>query len=128
MTESIAPPNTKPEAKPTKELAKVAVSGWLGTAMEFMDFQLYSLAAAIVFNKLFFPDVSPVIGLIAAHALALTGPALQASVLQASMPAAVVTTVIALEFDLEPAYMTSVVVATTVVSPFTLTLLIAYLQ
>ena len=68
MTESIAPPTTLPETKPTKELAKVAVSGWLGTAMEFMDFQLYSLAAAIVFNKIFFPDVSPAIGLIAAMA------------------------------------------------------------
>lgn len=68
MTESIAPPTTKPETKPTRELAKVAVSGWLGTAMEFMDFQLYSLAAAIVFNKIFFPEVSPVIGLIAAMA------------------------------------------------------------
>ena len=44
------------------------MSGWLGTAMEFMDFQLYSLAAAIVFNKIFFPDVSPAIGLIAAMA------------------------------------------------------------
>ncbi|MDQ0676851.1 MHS family metabolite:H+ symporter-like MFS transporter [Arthrobacter pascens] len=68
MTESIAPPTTKVEPKPTRELAKVAVSGWLGTAMEFMDFQLYSLAAAIVFNKIFFPEVSPVIGLIAAMA------------------------------------------------------------
>ena len=27
--------------------------------MEFMDFQLYSLAAAIVFNKIFFPNVQP---------------------------------------------------------------------
>jgi MHS family metabolite:H+ symporter-like MFS transporter len=52
----------------TGDLARAAVSGWLGTAMEFMDFQLYSLAAAIVFNKLFFPDVSPAIGLIAAMA------------------------------------------------------------
>jgi MHS family metabolite:H+ symporter-like MFS transporter len=68
MTESIAPPTTLPETKPTKELAKVAVSGWLGTAMEFMDFQLYSLAAAIVFNKIFFPEVSPILGLIAAMA------------------------------------------------------------
>lgn len=68
MTESIAPPNTKAEPRSTRDLAKVAVSGWLGTAMEFMDFQLYSLAAAIVFNKIFFPDVSPVIGLIAAMA------------------------------------------------------------
>jgi MFS transporter, MHS family, metabolite:H+ symporter len=68
MTESIAPPTAKTETRTTKDLAKVAVSGWLGTAMEFMDFQLYSLAAAIVFNKIFFPDVSPVIGLIAAMA------------------------------------------------------------
>jgi MHS family metabolite:H+ symporter-like MFS transporter len=68
MTESIAPPTIKPETRTTRDLAKVAVSGWLGTAMEFMDFQLYSLAAAIVFNKIFFPEVSPVIGLIAAMA------------------------------------------------------------
>ena len=69
MTESIAPPTTiKKESRTTRDLAKVAVSGWLGTAMEFMDFQLYSLAAAIVFNKIFFPEVSPVIGLIAAMA------------------------------------------------------------
>ncbi len=52
----------------TKDLVKAAVSGWMGTAMEFMDFQLYSLAAAIVFNKIFFPNVSPAIGLIAAFA------------------------------------------------------------
>jgi MHS family metabolite:H+ symporter-like MFS transporter len=52
----------------TRDLSKAAVSGWLGTAMEFMDFQLYSLAAAIVFNKIFFPNVSPAIGLIAAMA------------------------------------------------------------
>jgi MFS transporter, MHS family, metabolite:H+ symporter len=52
----------------TKDLTRAAMSGWLGTAMEFMDFQLYSLAAAIVFNKIFFPDVSPAIGLIAAMA------------------------------------------------------------
>lgn len=68
MTESFAPPAIKPTTRSTGDLAKVAVSGWLGTAMEFMDFQLYSLAAAIVFNKIFFPDVSPVIGLIAAMA------------------------------------------------------------
>ncbi len=50
----------------TKDLTRAAASGWLGTAMEFMDFQLYSLAAAIVFNQLFFPEVSPAVGLIAA--------------------------------------------------------------
>ena len=59
---------TGPVTRTTRDLAKAATSGWLGTAMEYMDFQLYSLAAAIVFNELFFPDVSPAIGLIAAMA------------------------------------------------------------
>jgi len=72
--------------------------------------------------------VSPSLALAVAHALGLSGSALQASVVQASMPAAVVTTIIALEYDAEPAFVTSVVVATTALSPFTLTLLIAYLQ
>ncbi len=47
-------------------MVKVAASGWLGTAMEFMDFQLYSLAAAIVFNEIFFPNTNPSMGLIMA--------------------------------------------------------------
>ena len=34
--------------------------------MEFMDFQLYSLAAAIVFNEIFFPESDPAMGLIMA--------------------------------------------------------------
>ncbi|MFD7307487.1 MFS transporter [Promicromonospora sp. NPDC059942] len=70
-----SPGNTSPGSSPgnavtrsTKDLTRAAVSGWLGTAMEFMDFQLYSLAAAIVFNQIFFPGVSPAIALIAAMA------------------------------------------------------------
>ncbi|WP_320776007.1 MFS transporter [Streptomyces sp. CRN 30] len=67
MKDSVkAAEQTPPAQRSTRDLARAAVSGWLGTAMEFMDFQLYSLAAAIVFNRLFFPDVSPAIGLIAA--------------------------------------------------------------
>ncbi|HEY5979863.1 MAG TPA: MFS transporter [Microlunatus sp.] len=67
--QAAAPPEQDPTAtRSTSDLARVAVSGWLGTAMEFMDFQLYSLAAALVFNQLFFPNVSPAIGLIAAMA------------------------------------------------------------
>jgi predicted permease len=44
------------------------------------------------------------------------------------MPVAVVTTILALEFDVAPAFVTSVVFASTVLSPLTLTPLIAYLQ
>ncbi|WP_405875380.1 MULTISPECIES: MFS transporter [unclassified Streptomyces] len=69
MKDSVIAAQQAPSAqRTTRDLARAAVSGWLGTAMEFMDFQLYSLAAAIVFNKIFFPDVSPAIGLIAAMA------------------------------------------------------------
>ncbi|MFG2176363.1 MFS transporter [Streptomyces niveus] len=68
MTDTTRTEPTGPAKRTTRDLTRAAVSGWLGTAMEFMDFQLYSLAAAIVFNKIFFPDVSPAIGLIAAMA------------------------------------------------------------
>jgi predicted permease len=63
-----------------------------------------------------------------AHLLGLTGAALQAGVLQASMPSAVITTILALEFEVSPNFVTSVVCVTTLLSPLTLTLLIAYLQ
>jgi MHS family metabolite:H+ symporter-like MFS transporter len=68
MINNVDAPPSGTAPRTTSDLTKAAVSGWLGTAMEFMDFQLYSLAAAIVFNKIFFPDVSPAIGLIAAMA------------------------------------------------------------
>jgi len=63
-----------------------------------------------------------------AHLLGLKGAAFQAGVLQASMPTAVITTILALEFDVLPNFVTSVVCVTTLLSPLTLTLLIAYLQ
>lgn len=53
----------------TKEVlrtVKAAVSGWLGTALEFMDFQLYSLGAALVFHEIFFPESSTAMALILA--------------------------------------------------------------
>jgi predicted permease len=72
--------------------------------------------------------VAPAVAFGAVRLLGLSGPALHAGIIQASMPTAVVTTVLALEFELEPDFVTSVVVVTTAISPFTLTLLIAYLQ
>ena len=72
--------------------------------------------------------VGPIVGLGLSSLLGLTGPARQAAILLASMPAAVVTTVLALEFDLDPSFATSTVFVSTMLSPFSLVLIIAYLQ
>ena len=71
---------------------------------------------------------APAVAFGLSQVLGLSGPALQAGIIQASMPTAVVTTVLALEFEVEPTFVTSTVVAATLASPFTLTLLIAALR
>jgi malate permease and related proteins len=72
--------------------------------------------------------VSPIVGLGLSILLGLSGPARQAAILLASMPAAVVTTVLALEFDLDPSFATSAVFVSTMLSPLSVVLIIAYLQ
>lgn len=72
--------------------------------------------------------VAPVLALALAVVFNLSGPARQAGILEASMPAAVINTLIATEFDAEPKLVTGTVVLSTVLSPITLTLVIALLQ
>ncbi len=43
-------------------LRRVIVASLIGTTIEWYDFFLYGTAAALVFNKLFFPQVDPLIG------------------------------------------------------------------
>src|SRR5262245_5748865 len=47
-------------------VAKVVIAGFVGTAVEWYDFFLYGTAAALVFNRLFFPDLDPITGLLLA--------------------------------------------------------------
>jgi hypothetical protein len=82
------------------------------------------VAAAVGLSLL----VAPIVALGLAWLLGVVGPARQAGVVLASMPAAVVTTILALEFEVAPVFVTSVVFMSTLLSPFTLTPLIAYLQ
>lgn len=70
---------------------------------------------------------SPAIALLLAVPFGLSGVARQAGVLEAAMPAAVMTTVLAAEFQVEPEFMTAVVFTSTLLSPLTLTPLLAYL-
>jgi predicted permease len=84
-----------------------------------------AVVAAAVVLSLF---VTPLMAFGIATMIGLTGPALQASILQASMPAAVVTTILALQYEIAPSFVTSVVFVSTVLSPVTLTVLIALLK
>ncbi len=68
------------------------------------------------------------IGLLMAALVGLSGPARQAAILEAAMPTAVITTILAVEYDIDPAFVTGSVMVTTLLSPLTLTPLIAYLQ
>jgi predicted permease len=83
-----------------------------------------AVGAAVVLSLV----VAPMIAFGLAWLLGLSGPAKQAAIVEASMPAAVITTVLALEFDLDAGFSTSVVFFTTLLSPITLVALIAYLQ
>ena len=81
------------------------------------------VAVAVVLSLI----AAPFVALGLAALLGLSGPARQAGVILASMPVAVVTTILALEFEISPAFVTSAVFVSTLLSPLTLTPLIAHL-
>ena len=64
----------------------------------------------------------------ASKVLGLAGAARQAAILQSGMPSAVLTTILALEFDVAPSFVSACVTLSTLASPITVTLLIAALQ
>jgi predicted permease len=66
-------------------------------------------------------------GLAVAALFGLEGAARQAGVLQAAMPTAVITVILATEYDVEPAFVTGVVFVSTLLSPLLLTPLMALL-
>ncbi len=71
---------------------------------------------------------SPLIGFCLAPLLGLHGITRQAVLVEAAMPSAVITTILALEFDVAPRFVTSVVVVTTLASSVTVSVLIALLK
>jgi hypothetical protein len=71
--------------------------------------------------------VAPAFALALSMLFGLRGEAFQAGVTEAGTPTAVVMTVLATQYDVEPSFLTAVVVTSTLLCPITLTPLLAYL-
>src|SRR5476649_953488 len=57
----------------TRSMGTIAFAGTFGTIIEWYDFLIYGTAAALVFNKLFFPTVDPLTGTLASLATYAVG-------------------------------------------------------
>jgi len=71
--------------------------------------------------------ISPALAIGLSVAFGLTGAARQAGIIEAAMPTAVLTTVLATQYNVKPSFVSTVVFTTTLLSPFTVTPLLAYL-
>jgi len=117
-----------PLERPVGLLADAAIPGMLvllGLQLQHSqrswDIKTISLASGIRLLG------GPLLALSTAGFVGLQGIAYKAGIIEAAMPTAVLTTVLATEFDVKPAFVTTVVFITTVLSPLTLTPLLAYL-
>src|SRR3954465_4105360 len=52
---------------------RVIVASLIGTSLEWYDFFVYGTAAALIFNKLFFPGFEPLVGTLLAFATYAVG-------------------------------------------------------
>jgi MFS transporter, MHS family, shikimate and dehydroshikimate transport protein len=59
---------TRADAGKDVPVTKLAIASTIGTIIEAYDFVLYGTVAALVFDKLFFPDAAPVVATLAAFA------------------------------------------------------------
>ena len=61
-------PDEKPGAAPAPvpiSMIRIVAASFIGTTIEWYDFFLYGTAAALVFNRLFFPTLDPLVGTMA---------------------------------------------------------------
>jgi MHS family shikimate/dehydroshikimate transporter-like MFS transporter len=63
---------TRPAALPP-HVRPVMLASFVGTAIEWYDFFLYGTAAALVFSRLFFPNVDPLVGTLSSFATFAVG-------------------------------------------------------
>ena len=114
--------------RPIDLLGQAAVPGMLvllGLQLQRATWGSHGLAIGIASGLRLL--ISPLVAFGLSLPLALQGPALQAGVTESSMSSAVLGTVLATEYDTEPEFVTTVVTVTTLLTPLTLTPLLAIL-
>ena len=72
-TQTMVSEATSPAEVTPSMLRRVAAATAIGTAVEWYDFFIYGTAAALVFNKLFFPQFEPLAGTLVALATYAVG-------------------------------------------------------
>lgn len=72
--------------------------------------------------------VAPIIAWLLADLIGLTGLARQASIVEASMPAAVINIILATEYQAAPELVTGAVLVSTLLSPFSLSAVLSFLK
>lgn len=63
--EHLQPSQDIPPEQMAAEQRRASFAGFIGTTLENYDMVVYSIGSAVIFSTLFFPNVSPLIGLIA---------------------------------------------------------------
>ncbi len=66
-------PATRAEAGPPPAFLRLASASAIGTTLEWYDFVVYNLMAALVFNRLFFPTFAPLTGTLLAFSTYAVG-------------------------------------------------------
>jgi predicted permease len=81
----------------------------------------------LILSTVFRLCVSPLLGIVLTHFMGVHGLLRSVLILESSVPTAINSTLIAIEFDAEPGYVSSTVLTSTVLSVISLTVLLLYL-
>ncbi|HSK57522.1 MAG TPA: MFS transporter, partial [Actinomycetospora sp.] len=63
----------EPDAHSRTQLRRAVLSSYLGSVIEYYDFLLYATASAVVFAKVFFSTLDPLVGTVASFGTLATG-------------------------------------------------------
>lgn len=95
--------------------------------MQLVNIRFEGHAAPLILTSSMRLLIAPALAFGMSKLFSMSVPAQQAVVLEAAMPVAVMTTILATEFEAEPSFVTTAVLITTLLSPLTLTPLLAFL-